>query len=264
MTFSINNQLVSTIMDPMYSKSYGVSFGLSDADAQTPPSALFSHFVYEPLAATPQLLSRNTAAAQTIHGMLSPYLAAKPGFGCDQGKGQWQPLPEIDGHVTLQCLSQGLAVSQSSSEKEVGRVPFYWLDGDFPTSYNVQTQIDLKNTHTERAGLAIRTDAQNAGDTFFVGSDGNWIIAYYDDAGKSHQLATAHTIPHTLYTMEIVSDGMTQRFFLNGVLVHTIQDISVTMTDHIELSLLPGGRNSSGTTIFSNFLFTPLSRPSIW
>ena len=34
MTFSINNQLVSMIIDPMYAKSYGVSFGLSDAGAE--------------------------------------------------------------------------------------------------------------------------------------------------------------------------------------------------------------------------------------
>lgn len=263
MTFSINNQLVSMIIDPMYAKSYGVSFGLSDAGAKTPPSALFSHFVYEPLAATQQLVSRNkaTGTAEAIHGTLSPYLAATPGFDCDHGKGQWQPLPE---HVTLQCLSSGLAVSQSSSENDVGGVPFYWLDGNFPTNYNVQTQIDLKNAHTGRAGLTLRTDAQDAGNAFFVGSDGKWSIVSSDDAGKSHQVATGHTVPHTIYTMEIVADSMTQRFLLNGVLIHAIQDVPVTMTDHIELSLLPGVHSPSRTTIFSDFLFTPLSRPNIW
>jgi hypothetical protein len=266
MTFSINGQLVSTIIDPLYPKSYGISFGLSDAGATTPPSALFSQFSYEPLAATQQILSRGnvTTTAQAIHGTLSPYVAANPGFACDHGDGQWQPLSEADAHVSLQCLANGLSVSQSASTKAVGRVPFYWLDGNFPSSYNVQVQIDPRKAQTSSAGLAVRSDAQNAGDAFFIRKDGHWSIFRYDNTGKSSQEASGHIAPRSTYTLEISTDGLQQSFLLNGVLIHTVQNTSAT-TDHIELAILPGSHLSSvTTTLFSQFSFTPLSRPAMW
>jgi hypothetical protein len=265
MTFSIDGQLVSTIIDPLYPKSYGISFGLSDAGAATAPSALFSQFTYEPLAATPQVLSRTkvAATAQAIHGTLFPYVAVKPGFDCDRGKGQWQPLSEAEGHVTQRCLATALAVSQKASEKDVGHIPFYWLDGNFPTSYKIQVLINLKHAPTSSAGLSVRGDAQDAGDAFFVRKDGHWSVVRYDDAGKSYQEASGHVAAHLTYTLETSSDAMTQRFLLNGVLVYTSQNISA-ITDHIELSMLPGSHLSPETTQFSDFLFTPLSRPSVW
>lgn len=265
MTFSINGQLVSTIIDSLYPKSYGISFGLSDEGASTPPSALFSQFTYAPLAETQQIVARNkvTSTAHAIHGTLSPYEAAKPGFGCDRGKGQWQPLPEADAHVTLQCLTTGLAASQPASDKAVGYVPFYWLDGNFPSSYKFQVQIDPRHAQTSSAGLTVRTNAQDAGDAFFVSKDGHWSVVHYDDSGKSQPEASGHVAARSTYTMETSSDGMMQSFLLNGILVYASQNVSVA-PDHLELSMLPGAHPSSDMTLFSNFLFTPLSRPTMW
>lgn len=47
--FSINGQEVSPIVDTTYPNGYGITFGLSDGNAMSPPSALYSNFSYLPV-----------------------------------------------------------------------------------------------------------------------------------------------------------------------------------------------------------------------
>ncbi|WP_233097923.1 hypothetical protein [Dictyobacter vulcani] len=155
MSFSINDQHIATIIDAAYADSYGISFGLRDPGIHTPPSVLFSHFSYMPLAATyagtPEASASATAQAIKTGMLATPYIASVPGFGCDPGTGQWQPITEADQHISTRCTAHGLSVAQKQGIRSVSRIPFYWQDGNFPTNYRLKVTVDLKRSNN--AGL---------------------------------------------------------------------------------------------------------------
>ena len=260
MTFSLNGQKVTTIVDPTYPTSYGISFGISDPDAKSPPSALFSQFTYTPLSAT-NLTTNDviaTATAQAGKDGQTPYTTSTPGFGCDKKGGQWEPVLAGKDAVTTSCLPQGLSVSQGASAKYISDIAFYWLNGNFPTNYKVSVQIDLSKLNGGCAGITTRTDLQAAGYVFFICADGSWQIVRYDsNGGNGHQLASGTTIQRSSYTLEATSNGSLQSLSLNGVKVSSVTDKTLTTTAHVDLSTAPP-QGSAGTAIYSNFVFTPL------
>ena len=110
MTFWINGKQVTTVTDTTYADNSAIAFGVSDGSARAPISALFSNFKYEELPpntlATPQIVSTATAQAQV--NMQKPYTTRIPGYDCDAGTGQWQPLADISGDkAALHCLPNG-------------------------------------------------------------------------------------------------------------------------------------------------------------
>ncbi len=259
MTFSINGQKVTTVVDTTYPSSYGIDFGISNPGAKSPPSALFSHFVYTPLPDTHVTTSAivATATAQAVRNDRTSYMTPVPGFGCDKGEGQWKPASEAEDYVTTHCLSNGLAVSQGSSAKYAGRVSFYWLNGNFPANYKVKARIDVSGLNGGCAGIGTRTGEQAGGYAFFVCSDGTWQIISYDSNGHAHQLAQGQVAQRSSYNMEATSNGPIQSLSLDGAQVASVSDKTYTTTDHIELTLYrPQG--SAGTAVFSNFVFMPL------
>jgi hypothetical protein len=259
MTFSINGQKVTTVVDTTYPNSYGIDFGVGDYGAKSAPSALFSHFVYTPLPdthlTTPATVA--TVTAQAVRNDQTPYMAPVPGFGCDKGAGQWKPASQAQDYVTTHCLPNGLAVSQGPSAKYAGRVSFYWLNGNFPANYKVKARIDASGLNGGCAGIGTRTGEQAGGYGFFVCSDGFWYIVSYDSNGNGHQLAQGQVAQRSTYNMEATSNGPIQSLSLDGAQVASVSDKTYTTTDHIELtlSLLQG---SAGTAVFSNFVFMPL------
>ena len=259
MMFWINGQKVTTIVDTTYPDSYGIDFGIGDPGAKSAPSALFSHFVYTPLPdthlTTPAIVA--TATAQAARDDQAPYMAPVPGFGCDKGAGQWKPASQAEDYVTTHCLPNGLAVSQGASAQYLGRVSFYWLNGNFPTNYKVKARIDVSGLNGGCAGIGTRTGEQAGGYAFFVCSDGTWQIISYDSNGNAHQLAQGKVAQRSSYSMEATSNGPIQSLALDGVQVASVSDKTHTTTDHIELTLArPQG--SAGTAVFSNFVFIPL------
>lgn len=260
MTFTINKQNVTTVVDTTFPNSYGIAFGISDPDAKSPPSALFSHFVYMPLADTPLTTSAVVATATALAAKQdqTPYTAPMPGFGCDKGAGQWKPTLEAEDYVTTRCLQNGLLVTQQPSERYVGGVFFYWLDGNFPANYKVKVRIDVSGLNGGCVGLKTRTDAWTvAGYSFFVCTDGSWQIESYDSFGHIHELSQGQIAQHSSYSMEVMSNGPTQSLMLDDTQVSSVSDESYTTTDHIKLTISCQG--SSGSAIFSNFVFTPLA-----
>lgn len=260
MTFSLNGKKVTTVVDTTYPDGYDIDFGIADPDAKSPPSARFSDFTYTPLPDTH--LTTNaavaTATAQNKKALQVPYTSSVPGFGCDKGAGQWKPVSEAEDYVTVSCLPNGLAVSQGATAKYNGDVSFYWLDGNFPTNYKVKAQIDVGKLNSGCAGVTTRTDDHAAGYTFYICSDSSWQIYRYDSAGGSgHQLANGSVAQHSSYTLEATSNGPTQSLSLDGVQVSSVNDKTLTATDHIELSMY-ADQGTAGTVVFSNFVFTPL------
>jgi hypothetical protein len=259
MTFSINGQKVTTVVDTTYPDSYGITFGIADHDAKSPPSALFSHFVYTPLPdthlTTPATVA--TVTAQAVRNDQTPYMAPVPGFGCDKGTGQWKPASQAQDYVTTHCLPNGLAVSQGSSVQYAGRVSFYWLNGHFPANYKVKIRIDVSGLNGGCAGIVTRTGEQAGGYAFLVCSDGTWQIEIIDSNGNRHQLAQGQVAQRSSYNMEAASNGPIQSLSLDGTQVASVSDKTYMTTDHIELTLalLQG---SAGTAVFSNFVFMPL------
>src|SRR5260370_1811419 len=155
MTFSINGKEVTTVTDATYPQGYSLGFGIADAQAQSPPTALFSQFAYTPLPATQttNASALATATAQTAQQYQTPYTATTPGFGCDKGPGQWEPMTAKQNNATSRCLPEGLEISQDGTTKTIGILPFYWLEGRFPHNYSLQAQINLSGFNVGCAGL---------------------------------------------------------------------------------------------------------------
>jgi hypothetical protein len=260
-TFSVNGQQVTTIVDTTYPSGYSIGFGLSDSDAKSAPSALYSNFSYQPLINT-QLTKQAavaTATAQANANLHAPYTAVVPGPGCDQGPGQWQPVTKDKNYATASCQANGLAVSQDASTQYNGYVSFYGLDGNLPTDYSIKVQIDTSQISDGCAGIMTRTDRQAAGYSFMVCSNGYWSILRYDSAGgQGHQLAEGYVDQQTSYTMVATSNGDAQSLALDDVTVSTVHDATLQTTNNIEL-IMYAGQNTAGTALFSNFVFTPLS-----
>ena len=259
MTFSINGQNVTTVVDTTYPSSYGIDFGIGDPGAKSAPSALFSHFVYTPLPDTHLTATAivATATAQAAKDDQAAYLAPVPGFGCDKGAGQWKPASQAQDYVTTRCLPNGLTVSQGASARYAGRVSFYWLNGNFPANYKVKAQIDVSGLNGGCAGVVTRTNEQAGGYVFLVCSDGTWQIEIIDSNGNGHQLAQGQVTQRSSYSMEATSNGPIQSLTLEGAQVASVSDKTYTTTDDIELTLSPL-QGSAGTAVFSNFVFMPL------
>jgi hypothetical protein len=259
-TFSINGKTVTTLVDTTYPHGYSIRFGLTDGEAKSPPSALYSNFSYKPLANTnlTQRVAVATATAQASQNMHTPYTATIPGFGCDQGQGQWGPVTKDNNHITANCQSNGLAVSQNPSSPYAGYVSFYGVDGNLPTNYQIQVHIDTSELADDGcAGLMTRMD-QAAGYNFVVCPNGYWNIQRYDNTDRKwHKLAEDFVNAQTSYTMLATSQGDAQTLALDGNTLTTVHDSTLRTTDHIRLTMF-AGQDTAGTAIFSKFIFTPL------
>ncbi len=255
-TFFLNNRKVTTIIDTTFPESYGISFGMSDFDAKSPPVARYSHFVYTPLLNTYLNTAIATATAQAKQTSQVPYMASVPGFGCDKGMGQWKPGSKTRDEVTTACLPNGLALSQDTTATFNGHVSFYLLNGNFPMNYKVKAQVKLSIIDNNCAGFTTRRDSQGGGYGFFICSDGRWYIIQYDDiSGKPYTLRNGQITQRlsSSYTIEATSNGSLQSLSLDGVQVMSVSDTTFTTTNHIDLSMY-----TYGTVVFSNFVFTPL------
>jgi hypothetical protein len=256
-TFLVNNRQITTFVDTTFPQGYGIGFGLSDSEAKSSPSALYSNFSYQPLPG-PTLTAQSALATATVQAnkdLHATYTAARPGPDCDQGPGQWYPVIS----ATASCRPHGFAMSQNATAKYDGFTSFYGLDGSLPTNYKVQVQIDTSQLSNGCAGLATRTDTQTAAYIFMVCFNGYWSIERFDSkGGNGHLLAKGFANQQTVYTMVATSNRAVQSLSLDGVTVSTIHDTTLKTTDHIEL-IMYAGQNTAGTALFSNFVFTPLS-----
>jgi hypothetical protein len=260
MTFSINGKKVTTVTDTTYPKGYSLAFGIADAQAQSPPTALFSQFTYTPLPATQttNASALATATAQTVRQYQTPYTATTPGFGCDKGPGQWEPLTAKRNGATSRCLPEGLEISQDGTTKTIGTLPFYWLEGSFPQNYRLQAQINLSSLNDGCAGLKTHADTQSGGYGFLVCSNGAWSIRRFDSqGGEGHILSEGFVSANSSYLVEADAQGSQQSLKLDGNQVASVTDNILTGTDHVSL-LMYSGEGKPGSAIFSGFVFTPL------
>jgi hypothetical protein len=258
MTFSIDGKQVTTVTDTTYPDNSAVGFGIGDGSATTPISAVFSNFKYGEL--TPGALASSdlaaTATAQTQSDAQTPYTARIPGYGCDTGAGQWQPLVDEDEPGTLNCLANGMQLSAPASEKSITSENFYWLNGQFPQNYKVSAQVDVGNTANVCASLGLREDKDSDRYAFTVCADGSWEIDYLSDTFRT--LAQGNVQKQSIYTITAQAEGSALSMSINNQLLKTVNDAHLTTTDH--LSLFAGYYRSSQDqhVTFSNFVFTPL------
>ncbi|MGH2508176.1 MAG: hypothetical protein ACRDHZ_12340, partial [Ktedonobacteraceae bacterium] len=259
MIFWINNTKVTTVTDTTYTDNNAIAFGVDDYSATQPISALFSNFQYTELApstlTTPQMVATATAQAQTT--MQTAYTAHIPGYGCDQGAGQWQPLADDNSSGTLNCLPNGMQLTNPADASQIATENFYGFNGQFPQNYQISAQIDVSTARDGCAGLKTHADANDPKAYFFViCPDGSWVVAVYTDKFQTLDQGTVGA--HGSYQIQIIDQGSTQSLSINGSKVSTINNTQVQGTDHI--SLLTGYYKTSGATsaTFSNFVFTPL------
>lgn len=260
MSFWIDGTRVTTVIDTTYSGDDSIAFGMSDWSAKTPISALFSHFKYEELPlgsqATPSVLA--TATTQTQNSLHTLYSARVPGYNCDKGAGQWQPLADSNNPGKLHCLSSGMQLTVPASSKLIAEEDYYGLDGHFPQNYRISAQIDVSAANRSCAGLSTRLSPGNSHGAyaFVICPDGSWEIALVTDKYKS--LAQGWVGAQNAYTITAVSNGSAQTLYINGQLIKTVHDSHLQSTDRIglDVGLYQSGQQASA--IFSDFVFTPL------
>jgi len=260
MTFSIDGAQLATVTDTTYPSNDAVSFGVNDWSASAPISALFSNFKYEEL--TPSTLTTSaivaTATAQTQVSMQAPYSARIPGYGCDTGAGQWQPMDDTDPSGTLMCLSNGMQLTAPANAKTLTEENFYWLNGRFSQNYKVSTQIDLSHTTNACAGLETHVDSNGDSYIFTICPNGSWKIDFATNKTQV-TLAQGTVNAQNTYTITAQADGSAQSLFINDQLIKTVNDSHLTSTDHISLFAGYYQSSQSQSAIFSNFIFTPLA-----
>ena len=261
MTFFIDGIQVTSVTDTTYTDNNFLAFGIGDSTASSPVSALFSNFQYKALPAT--LTSEQavaTATALTRSTMQTPYTARVPGYTCDKGAGQWQPIADTtDNPGVIHCQTGGMQLTNPPNAKTIAEEDFYWLNGQFPQNYKVSARIDVSAANNGCAGLGTREN--DTGNTygsynFVICSDGSWAIALTTD--KFHTLAQGTVDPQNVYTITAESNGSAQSLYINGQLVKTVNDTSLTGTDYLSLDAGFYTSNQTISATFSNFTFTPL------
>lgn len=133
---------------------------------------------------------------------------------------------------------------------------FYGLNGHFPTNYKVSATIDVSKAQEGCAGLSARQGTKGNFLAFVICPDGYWAIIL--DTTSFKTLADGSIQANNSYSLTASSVGDQQSLIINGTIVKTVTDGTLTITDH--LSLFVGIYNSTNnvTALFSNFVFTPL------
>lgn len=258
MMFWINSTLVTTVIDATYPDNTAIGFGMGDWSATEPISAVFSNFKYAEL--TPGQLDNTelaaTSTAQAKTDLQTPYTARIPGYGCDTGAGQWQPMADEDNPGTLNCLASGMQLIAPASAKSVTSENFYWLNGNFPQNYKVSAQVDVGNIASVCAGLGLREDDHGDRYTFTICADGSWEIDYSGDA--DHTLVNGNVSGQSTYTLTAQVEGSALSISINNQLLKTVNDAHLTTTDHLSLFAGYYQLSQDQHVTFSNFVFTPL------
>lgn len=265
MTYTINGQKVATVTDATYTKTEAIGVTLGDADATSTISALFSQFKYTQLPAPvlkdTDAVSTATAAAQST--ATTPYTAAIPGPGCDTAGGQWA-APDYFGvaGMTLACGATNLSVTQAADAKSLTAARFYNLNGNFPANYSVGVTIDLSKMHATPsnfgcAGFLTRDDGVHGSYAYLVCTDGGWVAARLDKDGNGTTLAQGQVAAKTKYAITATADGSTQKLAIDGKSVASVTDTTLSTTSYVSL-IIAAPQNVTGTTLYSNFVFTPL------
>lgn len=261
MHFTVNGQAVATVTDPTFLSSTDIFFGIDDYSSTSKPfSARFSDFTYAPLP-DPTLSTAGavaTATAQTQQQDHTPYRAAVPGFGCDQGKGVWSPISYSgDGATKLACTASGMLLEHTKNTGYIGEERFYWYNGLFPANYSVEATVTFLGF--QNCGDILTRNYGATGYSFRICSTGYWAITKYDTKGTPTDVTYGYVATQTQQTLRVTDNGSQQSLVINGRLVGSITDSAYHTTSHISLAIDtdPAG-NGVGALVFSNFVFTPL------
>ncbi|MBA3823535.1 MAG: hypothetical protein H0X24_06455 [Ktedonobacterales bacterium] len=262
LTFSINNQVVTTVTDATFTKTTAIGLVLSDP-TQAGVSANLSNFAYTPQPNS-TLSFADAAATATVTTQelrTKPYSAAIPGPQCDKGNGAWAaPAVFGDTDTTIKCASTGLAVTQPANTPHFGFVSFYGPQGLITNDYSLSVQMDLSKNTGGCGSIASRGSDSTGGFLLFaLCSDGSYVIARSEGADGLTQLKEGVGTAKAVQTVKVITKGSTHTFAVGGKTVATITDSTVAKTDFVGLVSfnLNDKATTSATTTFKNFVYAP-------
>jgi hypothetical protein len=263
LTFSINGQQVTQVVDSAYATTHVIGLALSDPQSTVPPSALLANFAYTPQP-NPTLANADaeaTATATVQSAIQSPYHAAVPGPGCDTQGGQWAaPAAFGDTTTAIQCAASGLRVTEAAKSQNLGAVLFFNRAGQFTPNYRVGAQITVAQLHHGCAGIITRGSSQSGANyVALICDNGAWAIFVNDSAGNPSVLARGIVARKATYLIAASTDGATQSLSIDGHTVGHATDTTVTTTDFVALVVVPGQQTLATTATFANFTLTPLA-----
>lgn len=200
-------------------------------------------------SALPHLLQQNTTLVN------KGYSALIPGPNCDTGGTTWSLTSNAAARAI--CQTHALEVTDSSNLVQAD-MQFLPPNGQVGTDYSVSVHIDISQIPTGCAGVLTRFSARGGYENTFC-DDGTWIIRRINQNGSQLVLAAGLMPKRKVADLGAIASGANQRLTVNGTLIATVSDATMTQ-GQIYLRLADNGLRPAAAQ-FSNFTYIPLVAP---
>jgi hypothetical protein len=190
------------------------------------------------------------------------YSAQQPGPGCDTNpEAGWNAL-----NALVECRDSGLAVTAKIDPAVATRlnaeVTFVWKNHPFPQDYSAKVNISpqaTSNGETICGGLDVL--GSTAGSyILLVCSNGEWLVARYDEKGTASIIARGLLSQKPIYTVAVHVAGQNIISTVDGVMINqTARESPYAQTSFLELVTAQPGKipatDRTATAIFSDFSY---------
>lgn len=180
-----------------------------------------------------------------------PYSTIHPGPGCDTKGAIWSIAPGQP--ISTSCRSNGLQIAVPAHR--LGTVMFILPSRIFPRNYRVSIQFIDSTLSSGCVYIEMRASGTDYYADALCSPDNGGITLTHN--GHVRTLITRAVAPAKTYTIEATADGTVQRLVINGVVVASISDATLSRTDFIALGVFNSGTKNA-IAVFNNFVFTPL------
>ncbi|HEU5438934.1 MAG TPA: hypothetical protein VFU88_06570 [Ktedonobacterales bacterium] len=191
------------------------------------------------------------------------YSAQKPGPGCDANpEAGWKAL-----NALVTCGESGLVVTAKIDPTVAVRlnaeVTFVWKNHPFPQDYSAKVNVTphaTSNGETICGGLDVL--GSTAGSyILLVCSDGEWLVARYDEKGTASIIATGLLAKQAAFNVEVHVAGQDIISTVDGVVVNqTTRASAYAQTSFLELVTAQPTKipttDRTATAVFSDFSYS--------
>ncbi len=153
------------------------------------------------------------------------YSASFPGAPCDQNGGQWVNY----NNAVITCTSSGTQIGNHQGSLAGPLLIGLPSGAAFPSNYVIEAQLQQAPSSNVDFGLYFRNQPGNAQGiyTFLIHQDGAWSAYVYDNTtGEPTQIDSGGPVvdAHSLLTLDVVARGNTFSFYVNGGLLHSVNN----------------------------------------
>lgn len=184
-----------------------------------------------------------------------PYSAAVPGATCDTGPAHWTNSSK----AKVTCNADGALVAQTTDLHHAATLRFRPPPGTFPTNYRASVAAQfVSGPHYSQVGITSLHQFDASGYLFYVYDTGEWKLLRQDSAGNLQRMRIGF-LPKALtaLTLQVEVAGPNSAFSVNGTLVTTFADATLTSTYSLDLLVASGDDQTPSSAQFSHFSYVP-------